>query len=194
VLEDLKDRYLTRFALYNVFSREMQDVDIFNGRIDAAKVREFLDMLLPADTIDEAFVCGPLTMIDEVETALIGAGVSANHVHIERFGIPSGVPQEVDDTDAAQSHIELIIDGVRREVDFMPGQHSILDAGRAAGIDLPYSCKAGMCSTCRAKVIEGQVKMAKNYALEPHEVAHGFVLTCQSFPLTDRVVISYDAR
>lgn len=193
-LEDLKDRYLTRFALYNVFSREAQDVEIFNGRIDAIKVREFLDTLLPADTIDEAFVCGPLTMIDEVETALIAAGVPANHVHIERFGIPSGVRQEVDDTDAAQSHIELIIDGVRREADFMPGQHSILDAGRAAGIELPYSCKAGMCSTCRAKVIEGQVKMAKNYALEPHEVARGFVLTCQSFPLTDRVVISYDAR
>ncbi len=102
--------------------------------------------------------------------------------------------EEIDDTEAAQSHIELIIDGVKREVDFMPGQHSILDAGRSAGIDLPFSCKAGMCSTCRAKVLDGQVRMAKNYALEPHEVADGFVLTCQSYPLTDRVVISYDAR
>lgn len=193
-LEDLKDRYLTRFSLYNVFSREMQDVELFNGRIDAAKVNQFLTSLLPADTIDEAFICGPLTMIDEVEAALLAEGMHANHVHVERFGIPTGTPQEIDDAEAAQSHIELIIDGVRREVDFMPGQHSILDAGRAAGIDLPFSCKAGMCSTCRAKVLQGQVKMAKNYALEPHEVAEGFVLTCQSYPLTEKVMLSYDAR
>ena len=193
-LEDLKDRYLTRFSLYNVFSREAQEVELFNGRIDAAKVNQFLESLVPSDTIDEAFICGPLTMIDDVEVALIAAGVPANHVHVERFGIPTGLAQEIDDAESAQSHIELIIDGVKREVDFMPGQHSILDAGRSAGIDLPFSCKAGMCSTCRAKVLDGQVRMAKNYALEPHEVADGFVLTCQSYPLTDRVVISYDAR
>jgi ring-1,2-phenylacetyl-CoA epoxidase subunit PaaE len=193
-LEDLKDRYLTRFSLYHVFSREAQEVELFNGRIDAAKVNQFLESLVPSDTIDEAFICGPLTMIDDVEVALIAAGVPANHVHVERFGIPTGLEQEIDDTEAAQSHIELIIDGVKREVDFMPGQHSILDAGRSGGIDLPFSCKAGMCSTCRAKVLGGQVRMAKNYALEPHEVADGFVLTCQSYPLTDRVVISYDAR
>ncbi|MEP6608585.1 MAG: 1,2-phenylacetyl-CoA epoxidase subunit PaaE [Burkholderiaceae bacterium] len=193
-LEDLKDRYLTRFTLFNVFSREAQEVELFNGRIDAAKVHEFLDSLMPADTIDEAFICGPLNMIDEVGTALIGAGVPAHHVHVERFGIPTGSAEVIDDAEAAQSHIELIIDGVRREVDFLPGQHSILDAGRDAGVDLPFSCKGGMCSTCRARVIEGQVRMAKNYALEPHEVADGFVLTCQSYPLTERVVISYDAR
>ncbi|MBA2549444.1 MAG: phenylacetate-CoA oxygenase/reductase subunit PaaK [Burkholderiaceae bacterium] len=193
-LEDLKDRYLTRFRLYNVFSRETQDVDLFNGRIDAAKVREFLDSVLPVETIDEAFVCGPLTMIDEVEVALLRAGMPAHHVHVERFGIATGPAEPIDDTDAAQSHIDLIIDGVRRQVSFIPGQQSILEAGRDAGIDLPFSCKGGMCSTCRAKVLEGRVKMAKNYALEPHEVADGFVLTCQSYPVTERVVISYDAR
>ncbi|MBC8118895.1 MAG: phenylacetate-CoA oxygenase/reductase subunit PaaK, partial [Burkholderiaceae bacterium] len=193
-LEDLKDRYLTRFSLYNVFSREAQEVELFNGRIDAVKVSEFLGSLVPADTIDEAFVCGPLDMIDEVEVALVGAGLAREHVHVERFGIPTGAADVIDDADAAQAHVQLIIDGVRREVDFMPGQHSILDAGRAAGIDLPFSCKGGMCSTCRAKVIEGEVRMAKNYALEPHEVAEGFVLTCQSYPLTERVVLSYDAR
>ncbi|HVE90287.1 MAG TPA: 1,2-phenylacetyl-CoA epoxidase subunit PaaE [Burkholderiaceae bacterium] len=197
-LEDLKDRYLTRFRLYNVFSREEQEVELFNGRIDAAKVGEFLESLVPPDTIDEAFVCGPMSMIDEVEVALIAGGVPAQHVHVERFGIPDGSALQIDNTEAkflaTESHIELIIDGVRREVDFMPGQHSILDAGRAAGIDLPFSCKGGMCSTCRAKVLEGQVKMAKNYALEPHEVAEDFVLTCQSYPLTERVVLSYDAR
>jgi ring-1,2-phenylacetyl-CoA epoxidase subunit PaaE len=194
-LEDLKDRYLTRFSLYNVFSREAQDVDLFSGRIDAAKVRAFLDTLIPPDTIDEAFVCGPASMIDDVEQALIEAGVPREHVHIERFGVPGEtVAPPVDDADAAQARIGIVLDGVRREVDFHPGQHSILEAGRAAGIDLPFSCKGGMCSTCRGKLLEGQVRMAKNYALEPHEVAAGYVLTCQSYPLTERVLISYDER
>jgi len=196
-LEDMKDRYLTRFCMYNVFSREAQEVELFNGRIDASKVREFMQSLLPPDTIDEAFVCGPMTMIDEVEVALIAAGVPSRHVHVERFGIPTESVQASDDAEAqfaTRSHIELIIDGVRRQLDFMPGQPSILDAGRAAGIDLPYSCKGGMCSTCRARVLEGQVRMAKNYALEPHEVADNFVLTCQAYPLSERVVLSYDAR
>jgi len=194
-LEDLKDRYLTRFRLFNVFSRESQDVELFNGRVDAAKVRQFLDTLIPAATIDEAFVCGPSSMIDEVEGALLAAGVAREHVHVERFGVPSDAANEpVDDTDAAEAKLTLVIDGVQREVDFHRGQHSILEAGRAAGLDLPYSCKGGMCSTCRGKLIEGDVKMARNFALEPHEVAAGFVLTCQAYPLSERVVISYDER
>ena len=194
-LEDLKDRYLTRFVLFNVFSREEQDIALFNGRLDGDKVRAFLSSLLPVETIDEAFVCGPATMIDEVEQALVDAGVPRRHVHVERFGVPGETAAPpVDDADAAQARIGLVIDGVRREIDFHRGQHSILDAGRAAGLDLPFSCKGGMCSTCRGKLLEGQVKMAKNYALEPHEVAAGFVLTCQSYPLTERVVISYDER
>jgi ring-1,2-phenylacetyl-CoA epoxidase subunit PaaE len=194
-LEDLKDRYLTRFRLYNVFSREAQDVDLFNGRIDAAKVRTFLDTLISPDTIDEAFVCGPASMIDDVEQALVAAGVPSEHVHVERFGVAGETAAPpFDDSDAAQARIGIILDGVRREIDFHPGQHSILEAGRAAGIDLPFSCKGGMCSTCRGKLLEGQVRMAKNYALEPHEVAAGYVLTCQSYPLTERVLISYDER
>jgi len=194
-LEDLKDRYLTRFALFNVFSREEQDIELFNGRLDGAKARAFLATLVPVDSIDEAFVCGPATMIDDVEHALIDAGVPRANVHVERFGVPgAATTAPVDDADAAQARIGIVIDGVRREIDFHPGQHSILAAGRAAGLDLPYSCKGGMCSTCRGKLLEGQVKMAKNYALEPHEVAAGFVLTCQSYPLSERVLISYDER
>jgi ring-1,2-phenylacetyl-CoA epoxidase subunit PaaE len=194
-LEDLKDRYLARFALYNVFSRDEQDIDLFNGRLDGAKARAFLSALVPPESIDEAFVCGPSTMIELVEQALLEAGVPRAHVHVERFGVPtSSMPPPIDDTEAAQARIGIVIDGVRREIDFQPGQHSILDAGRAAGLDLPYSCKGGMCSTCRGKLLEGQVKMAKNYALEPHEVAAGFVLTCQSYPLSARVLISYDER
>jgi ring-1,2-phenylacetyl-CoA epoxidase subunit PaaE len=194
-LWELKDRHLSRFVIYNVFSREAQEVDLFNGRIDAAKARAFLDTLIPVASIDEAFVCGPASMIDEVEAALIAAGVPAEHVHVERFGVPGAAANTpVDDADAAEARVTLVVDGVRREIDFHRGQHSILEAGRAAGIDLPFSCKGGMCSTCRARLLEGEVKMAKNYALEPHEVAAGFVLTCQSYPLTERVVISFDER
>lgn len=192
---ELKDRYLSRFVLYSVFSREAQDIDLFNGRIDAAKVRAFLAALIPVATIDEAFVCGPASMIEEAESALAAAGVPREHVHVERFGVPgAAVAAPVDDADAAEARVTLIVDGVRREIEFHRGSHSILAAGRAAGIDLPFSCQGGMCSTCRAKLLEGRVKMAKNYALEPHEVAAGFVLTCQSYPLTERVVISYDER
>ena len=194
-LEDLKDRYLARFALFNVFSREAQDIDLFNGRLDGAKARAFVSALVPPESIDEAFVCGPASMIDDVEGALVGAGVPRAHVHVERFGVPgAAATAPVDDAGASQARIGIVIDGVRREIDFQPGQHSILDAGREAGLDLPYSCKGGMCSTCRGKLLEGQVKMAKNYALEPHEVAAGFVLTCQSYPLSERVLISYDER
>jgi len=194
-LEDLKDRYLTRFALFNVFSREEQDIGLFNGRLDGAKTTAFLSALVPPESIDEAFVCGPSTMIESVEEALLEAGVPRAHVHVERFGVPSSsMPAPIDDAGAAQARIGIVIDGVRREIDFRPGQHSILDAGRAAGLDLPYSCKGGMCSTCRGKLLEGQVKMAKNYALEAHEVEAGFVLTCQSYPLSERVLISYDER
>jgi len=194
-LWELKDRYMARFALHNVFSREEQEAELLNGRIDAAKARAFLEALVPVDDIDEAFVCGPASMIDEVEGALLAAGVPRNHVHVERFGVPgAAVAAPVDDAEAAEARVTLVVDGVRREIDFHRGQHSILEAGRAAGIDLPFSCKGGMCSTCRAKLLEGEVKMAKNYALEPHEVASGFVLTCQSYPLTERVVISFDDR
>lgn len=194
-LEDLKDRYLTRFRLFNVFSREAQEIDLFNGRIDAGKVRQFLDTLVPVASIDEAFVCGPSSMIDEAEGALLAAGVAREHVHVERFGVPSGAASAaVDDADAAEAKLTLVIDGVQREVDFHRGQHSILEAGRAAGLDLPYSCKGGMCSTCRGKLIEGEVRMARNFALEPHEVAAGYVLTCQAYPLSERVLVSYDER
>jgi ring-1,2-phenylacetyl-CoA epoxidase subunit PaaE len=194
-LQDLKDRYLTRFALYNVFSREEQEVELFNGRIDAAKTRALLAALVPADTIDEAFICGPASMIDEVEAALIAAGVPAAHVHVERFGTPAAAAAAAAPVaDAAEARVTLVIDGLKREVEFRREHGSILDAGVAAGLDLPFSCKGGMCCTCRAKLLEGEVRMRKNFALEPADLEAGFVLTCQSYPLTERVVLSYDDR
>ncbi len=194
-LEDLKDRHLGRFVLHTVFSRELQDVELFNGRLDADKVKAFAQTLLPPETIDEAFVCGPGEMIDEVEGALLSLGVPAEHVHVERFGVPSesAVPVvEAGDAPAATLLVEL--DGIRRTVPFATGDASILDAALRAGLDLPYSCKGGMCCTCRGKILEGKVRMAKNYSLDAADVAAGFVLTCQSHPLTERVVVSYDER
>ncbi len=195
-LQDLKDRHLARFALYHVFSREPQDVRLFHGRLDGVRTREFLDALIPAESIDEAFVCGPASMIDEVESALLAAGVAREHVHVERFGTPgaSVLATPEPQPDAAEARLSLVIDGVRRDVDFHREHESILAAGLAAGLDLPFSCKGGMCCTCRARLIEGEVKMRRNFALDARDVDAGFLLTCQSYPLTERVVVSYDDR
>lgn len=194
-LEDLKDRYMTRFTMYHVFSREEQDVELFNGRLDRARVASFLDTLIPADTIDAAFICGPGGMIDEVEEGLLASGVDAGRIHLERFGVPdSGPVHHVEAGDAPQARITIIADGLKREMDFRAEDPSILDVALRAGMDLPYSCKGGVCCTCRAKVIEGKVRMDKNYTLEQPDVDAGYVLTCQSHPLTERVVISFDDR
>lgn len=194
-LEDIKNRYLARFTLYNLFSREEQEVPLFNGRLDGAKVAAFMDTLLPADTIDEAFICGPGAMIDEVEGALLAAGLSAEHIHLERFGVPDAAPaHHAEAGDAPQATIVVVADGLRREMEFHASDPSILDVALRAGMDLPYSCKGGVCCTCRAKVVEGKVRMDKNYTLEQPDVDAGYVLTCQAHPLTERVVISFDER
>jgi ring-1,2-phenylacetyl-CoA epoxidase subunit PaaE len=194
-LEDLKDRYLRRFTLYNLFSREHQEVDLFNGRLDAAKVHAFADTLLPVEAIDEAFICGPGAMIDEVEAALRARGLPAERIHVERFGAPqAAVPHHIEPGDAAHAIVEVVLDGVHREVEFFKDDPSVLDAALRAGLDLPYSCKGGMCCTCRSKLLAGRVRMDKNYSLEPRDLEAGFVLTCQAHPLTERVVISFDER
>lgn len=196
-LEDLKDRYLTRFTLYHLFSRERQDVDLFNGRLDGARVRAFTDTLLPVADIDEAYVCGPGAMIDEVAQALRDAGMPDEHIHFERFGVPGDrTPAAAPDAaaDAPRARITVTVDGVSRELDYRDTHSSILDAALAAGIDLPYSCKGGMCCTCRAKVTEGKVRMDRNYSLEQPDLDAGYILTCQSHPLTATVAVSFDER
>ncbi|NMG77595.1 1,2-phenylacetyl-CoA epoxidase subunit PaaE [Aromatoleum diolicum] len=194
-LEDLKNRYMSRFTLYNLFSREEQEVPLFNGRLDAARVRTFLDTLIPVDTIDEAFICGPGGMIDEVEAALQAAGMAHDHIHLERFGVPATAPEHhVEPGDAAQAKVTVIADGLRREMEFRAEDPSILDVALRAGMDLPYSCKGGVCCTCRAKLLEGKVRMDKNFTLEQPDIDAGYILTCQSHPLTERVVISFDER
>ncbi|MGG1945801.1 1,2-phenylacetyl-CoA epoxidase subunit PaaE [Trinickia sp. NRRL B-1857] len=196
-LEDLKNRYMNRFVLYNVLSDDMQDVDLFNGVLDRDKCAAFLDALVPADSVDEAFICGPAPMMDAAEAALKAAGVDDSKVHVERFGTPlpqAGAPvvDITDETPAAD--LEIIIDGNRRKMRLPYEGASLLDVGLHAGLALPYACKGGVCCTCRAKVLEGEVKMDKNYTLEPQEIADGFVLTCQCHPVSERVVVSYDER
>ena len=194
-LQDLKDRYMTRFALYNLFSREQQDVALFNGRLDGAKIKAFTSSIITVPAIDDAFVCGPEGMIDDVCAALLECGMPPERLHVERFGVPiaaSGpnpAPRKVSD-----ASITIISDGVRREVAFRSADRSLLEAALAAGLELPYSCKGGMCCTCRAKLLDGQVRMQKNFSLERRDLDAGFILTCQARPLTERITISFDER
>jgi ring-1,2-phenylacetyl-CoA epoxidase subunit PaaE len=199
-LEDLKNRYLSRLTLHLVFSQESTDLPLYSGRIGRDKIGEFLATLVDPKRLDHAFICGPHGVNDEAEAALLAAGVAPEKIHIERFGIPDTegdarrALQEVQEGDAADAQITIIRDGVSSVIDFHDYQGNILDAAAAAGLEVPFSCKSGVCCTCRAKLLEGEVRMARNFALEKHEVAAGFVLTCQSHPLTERVVLSFDER
>jgi ring-1,2-phenylacetyl-CoA epoxidase subunit PaaE len=184
-----------------VFSDELTDSSLNRGVMDRAKIGEFLDTLVPAAGIDHAYVCGPFQMNDEAEAALLAAGVAQDRIHIERFGIAlqdaaqvGAVLHEAKPGDAPQARIVIVRDGLRREFAFTRGQPSVLDAASAAGLEVPFSCTSGVCGTCRARLIEGEVRMERNFALDKQEVANGFVLTCQSHPLTERVVLSFDER
>ena len=200
-IEDLKDKYMTRLVLHHVFSDEHTDAPINMGLMNRDKIGEFLHALVPAASIDHAYVCGPFQMNDEAEAALLAAGVPEDRIHIERFGIPQPAAGEVGAVvheaqlgDAEQARVVIIRDGLRREITFTKDQPSILDAASAAGMEVPYSCTSGVCGTCRARLVEGQVRMERNFALDKKEVAAGFILTCQAHPTTERVVISFDER
>lgn len=202
-LADLKNRYLDRFSLIHVLSREPQEVELFNGRIDGAKTDALLATLIPAETIDEVFLCGPQPMIETARERLQAAGVDGARIHFELFtspraGVLGGTPppkRELSAAEAAQmSEVVVILDGKRTTLRLRRGDESILDAAVRIGRDMPYACKGGMCATCKARLLEGQVEMEVNYGLDPQELAAGFVLTCQSHPLTDRVVVDYDQR
>ena len=201
-IEDLKNRYMTRLVLQHVFSDEPTDAPLNHGLMNRQKISEFLGSVVPANGIDHVFICGPFQMNDEAEAALLAAGVPEDRIHIERFGVaaqatPGGVGAVIHEAkpgDAETARIVIVRDGMRREIPFSRQQPSILDAASAAGMEVPYSCTSGVCGTCRAKVIEGEVRMERNFALDKKEVAAGFVLTCQAHPLTERVVLSFDER
>jgi ring-1,2-phenylacetyl-CoA epoxidase subunit PaaE len=201
-LQDLKDRYPDRLTLIHVLSRQAQEVPLLEGRIDEAKVNELIATLLPVGSMDEVFVCGPDAMITSTENALLAAGVKPERIRTERFFSPDA-PQgwrEASELSAAEKakgaqkvKLTLELDGKTHEID-MRRDEAILDAALNAGLDLPYSCKAGVCCTCRAKVLDGQVEMLRNFTLEAGEMAQGFVLTCQAQPRCDSLRVSFDDR
>lgn len=198
-LEDLKNTYLQRLSVHHVFSREAQEVALANGRLDRTKLQIFLDQLIAPESIDEVFLCGPNAMLDELAATLRAAGVAAEKIHLERFGsddvaeLPPVAASDLE-VDSAQTTVTVIADGTTRSLRLAPGGATILDAARAAGIDLPFSCKSGVCSTCRAKLLEGTVHMRRNFALMPADLAAGFILTCQAQPTSERVTVSFDER
>lgn len=193
-LEDVKDRFMDRFTVHHVLSREHQEIPLFDGRIDGAKLDALLHTL-PQDGIDQAFLCGPGGVIEEGKAALLRFGLPVERIHVEYFSAdgtpivtrvePAAVP------DAQEATVEVLLNGARHSVPVHAGE-TIIDAGLRAGLEMPYSCRGGMCCTCRAKVTEGEVRMDTNYSLEPWELEAGYVLTCQSHPVTPKVALDYD--
>ena len=185
---------MSRLSVSHVLSREPQDLAMLNGHLDAEKVRVLMRAVVPVANVDHAFICGPQPMIEGLQDALADLGMQRERVHVERFtpGV-GGRPRPVMVAPMAppKAIATVISDGARFEFPIAEGE-AIIDAAIRAGRSLPYSCKGGMCCTCRARLIEGKVEMAVNYSLEPWETAAGYVLTCQSRPVTDRVVIDYD--
>ena len=200
-IEGLKNKYMQRMRLYHILSREMMDVPLFNGRIDADKVIDLSKSPIDVNKVDEAFICGPEEMLLAVRQQLMNLGMPSEKIHIELFSSPDQpkptheqwVKKHSTETDTV-SKVSVRLDGVTFDMELPYNGDSILDAALKHGADLPYACKGGVCSTCRAKVVEGEVEMEVNYALEKDEVKNGFVLTCQSHPKTERVVIDFDAR
>ncbi len=199
-LEALKNRYLSRFQWINILSRERQDIEILNGRIDNKKGGELIRRLLDLHSVDEFFLCGPEAMISEVSRGLRSEGVDENRIHYELFAASADdaaaravkhreralkmagmVAQVTINADGRQTRFELTADG-----------ENILDGALDNGVDLPFACKGGVCATCKAKLLEGEVDMDLNHALEPDELTAGYILTCQAHPITAEVVVDFD--
>ncbi|MER7888756.1 1,2-phenylacetyl-CoA epoxidase subunit PaaE [Micromonospora sp. NPDC048909] len=193
-LADLKDRYPTRLHLVHVLSREQGESPLLSGRIDADRLGRLLETIVPGERIEEWFLCGPYGMVLDVREVLAGRGVPDSAVHTELFHVdaPPEPPRRPGDEPGAGAEVTITLDG-RSSSFTMRRDERVLDAALKVRGELPYACKGGVCSTCRAKVVDGEVTMARNYALEPDEVAAGYVLTCQSSPLTDRLTVDYDA-
>ncbi|WP_285501594.1 1,2-phenylacetyl-CoA epoxidase subunit PaaE [Actinokineospora sp. NBRC 105648] len=195
-LADLKDRYPARLQLVHVLSREPSDVELFSGRLDASRLAELFERVVPAGDIDQWWLCGPFGLVQDAYALLAERGVPARQVHRELFYVdePPPEPKRVDDSrvDGPTAAVTVVLDG-RETTLALPHDEPILDAAQRVRADLPFACKGGVCGTCRAKVVSGEVKMRRNYALEQHELDAGFVLTCQGLPVTDAVTVDFDA-
>ncbi|MCE3013597.1 MAG: phenylacetate-CoA oxygenase/reductase subunit PaaK [Proteobacteria bacterium] len=197
-LENLKNKNLTRLSLYHVLSRERAEAEFMAGRIDQDKIRYFIKKIIPVDTIDEVFLCGPEEMILTAKETFIQAGLKTEQVHFELF-FSQAAQKKADrvlatDKVGKSSQITLKLDGVETVFKLPFDGENILDAALKNGADLPYACKGGVCATCRAKIEEGEVTMDVNYSLDEDEVKKGFVLACQSHPKSDRVKINFDIK
>ncbi|MET7747433.1 1,2-phenylacetyl-CoA epoxidase subunit PaaE [Micromonospora sp. NPDC005367] len=193
-LADLKDRYPTRLHLVHVLSREQGESPLLSGRIDADRMVRLLETIVPGERIEEWFLCGPYGMVVDVRETLAARGVAESAVHTELFHVdaPPEPPRRPVDEAGAGTEVTIVLDG-RSSSLTMRRDERVLDAALKVRGELPYACKGGVCSTCKAKVVEGEVEMARNYALEPDEIRAGYVLTCQSSPVTDKLVVDYDA-
>ncbi len=194
----LKNRYPDRLQLHFLFSREEQEFDIAAGRLDNAKVRELIQHFCAGAPPDEAWICGPDTMINTVTVTLIDLNVSANLIHAERFGasrraIGNRVTVTLYEGGEDRARVTVLMDGHEKSFSMVRGGGvNIVDGAAEQGVELPYSCKGGVCATCRTFVEKGEVEMATNYGLEPWEVEKGFVLACQSTPVSDEILLNYD--
>jgi ring-1,2-phenylacetyl-CoA epoxidase subunit PaaE len=199
-LEALKDKYIDRFRIYHILSRELTEAEINNGRIDVDKLELLFGKLIDIQTCDEFFVCGPEEMIFCIKGYLEGRGVSSEKIHFELFTVPgqnqTNIKQqtEVPKDEGPKANVSVKLDGIMFDFDLAYESESILDAALKHGADLPYACKGGVCTTCKAKLIEGKVSMDVNWGLEPDEVEKGYILTCQSHPQTERIVVDFDSK
>jgi ring-1,2-phenylacetyl-CoA epoxidase subunit PaaE len=195
-LADLKDRYGTRLQLVHVLSREPRDAELTSGRLDRDRLRTLVDTFTDPAEVDHWWLCGPHGMVDDARALLRELGVPADRVHQELFYVDDVPPEPVrgdeETVEGPSAQVTVVLDG-RTTTLALPRDVPVLDSAQRVRGDLPFACKGGVCGTCRARVTEGEVQMRRNYALEPGEVADGYVLTCQSLPVTDTVTVDFDA-
>lgn len=195
-LAALKNLYMDRFSAQMFMTRQAVDVEFFNGRINGKKIAHLYKYVFGGLGVDGYYLCGPKSMVDGARDSLLAAGVAKTNIHSELFfaGDTGNVAGRRKLADApAKAKIQVLMDGRKVDVDYRDEHGSILEAVLGAGLDAPFSCKGGVCATCRAQVTDGKVDMAINYGLEPEEIKDGFVLTCQSVPLSDKVSVNFDA-
>jgi ring-1,2-phenylacetyl-CoA epoxidase subunit PaaE len=194
-LHDLKDRYPARFHLVHVLSREQQDVELFSGRLDGERLTRILKSVMPAEDVDEWFLCGPQQMVVDLRQVILDHGVDAHAIHTELFHadpVPRA-PEAAASSVEGAAHVTIRLDGRASDFELRPDDVGVLEAALRVRSDLPFACRGGVCGTCRAQLVEGTVAMDVNYALEPEEIEDGYVLTCQAHPTSERVVLDYDA-
>jgi len=194
-IADLKDAYPARICLVHVLSREPQEVELFNGRLDAAKLRSLLPVTVEVATVDHWWLCGPFGMVEDAIGVLTSLGVARDRIHRELFYVEEEPPAEATHIEAPAgpgAEVTVLLDGRASTATIAPGT-PILDGAQQVRPDLPFACKGGVCGTCRALLVKGEVTMRRNYALERSELEAGYVLTCQALPASDQITVDYDA-